>query len=92
MNTGILKDERSVLPNGSRCWFKPNLHHPRKSFTIASLRHTLNSWLEAAGVPQERRQLITGHADARTNTRYTHVEIAALGAALKAGLAALARG
>jgi integrase len=47
-----------------------------------SLRHTFNSWLANAGVPQEIRQRILGHASGRMNDGYTHLSPATLHAAL----------
>ena len=43
------------------------------SKTFHSTRHTCNSALANAGVPSDIRRLITGHADDRTNERYTHL-------------------
>jgi integrase len=40
-----------------------------------SLRHSFNSALANAGVSQEIRQLLTGHASDAMNTLYTHTEI-----------------
>lgn len=40
-----------------------------------SLRHTFTSALANAGVPSEVRQKLTGHADAATHQKYTHLEL-----------------
>lgn len=40
-----------------------------------SLRHSFNSALANAGVPQELRQKLTGHASEAMNTLYTHHEL-----------------
>lgn len=58
--------------------------------TFHSLRHTLPSLLQAAGVDQETRMRIVGHSSKAVHARYTHVEITALETALKRGLAAVA--
>ena len=50
--------------------------------TFHSLRHSFNSALANAGVPQELRQKLTGHASAQMNDRYTHHELATLKAAV----------
>lgn len=51
-----------------------------------SLRHTLTSWLKAAGVDQETRMKITGHQTESAHAVYTHIEVAAIGAALAKAL------
>jgi len=56
-----------------------------KSFnplTYHSLRHTCNSIMANAGVSQDVRRLILGHASDQMNTRYTHLQIATSGKAL----------
>lgn len=45
------------------------------SLGFHSLRHSFNSALVNAGVSQEVRQRIIGHASEDTNTRYTHLDI-----------------
>lgn len=40
-----------------------------------SLRHTVNSMLADAGVPQERRMRITGHSSTKVNDGYTKLEV-----------------
>jgi integrase len=52
------------------------------SLSFHSLRHSFNSVLANAGVSQEIRQKLTGHASAEMNTRYTHHELAPLRAAI----------
>jgi integrase len=42
------------------------------SLSFHSLRHSFNSILANAGVAQEIRQKLTGHASAEMNKRYTH--------------------
>jgi integrase len=54
------------------------------SLSFHSLRHSFNSVLANAGVSQEIRQKLTGHASAEMNTRYTHHELAPLRAAIEA--------
>jgi integrase len=43
-----------------------------------SLRHSFNSELANAGVSQELRQLLTGHASTQINDKYTHIRMDAL--------------
>lgn len=47
-----------------------------------SLRHTFTSALANANVPAEVRQKLTGHADAATHQKYTHLELQPLQAAI----------
>lgn len=54
----------------------------QSSLTFHSLRHSFNSALANAGVSQEVRQKLTGHASAKMNTKYTHLEIEGLRAAV----------
>ncbi len=42
--------------------------------TFHDLRHTANTLAEKAGIGDAARQKFMGHADARTNARYTHPE------------------
>ena len=46
-----------------------------RTLSFHSLRHTFNSMLANAGVDQEVRQQLTGHASAEMNRRYTHLEL-----------------
>jgi integrase len=55
----------------------------RSSLSFHSLRHSFNSALANAGVSQEIRQKLTGHASAEMNTIYTHYELAPLRAAVQ---------
>jgi integrase len=48
-----------------------------------SLRHSFTSALAAAGIAQELRQKLTGHADAKSHAVYTHHEFATIRAALE---------
>ena len=50
----------------------------QSSLSFHSLRHTFNSALAKAGVPQEIRQKLTGHSSAAMNNIYTHHEMASL--------------
>lgn len=45
----------------------------RSSKSFHSLRHALNSQLLIAGVDEAVRVQVSGHSDARTNRRYSHV-------------------
>jgi integrase len=47
-----------------------------------SLRHSFNSALANADVPQDLRMKLTGHSTAAVNTGYTHHELATLKNAL----------
>jgi integrase len=47
-----------------------------------SLRHTFASALANANIPAEVRQKLTGHADAATHQKYTHLELKPLQAAI----------
>ena len=48
------------------------------SLSFHSLRHIFNSALANAGVAQDVRQALTGHASAEMNERYTHRDTARL--------------
>jgi integrase len=48
-----------------------------------SLRHSFNSALAAAGVSQELRMKLTGHATPSANTGYTHHELETIRTALE---------
>jgi integrase len=52
------------------------------SLSFHSLRHSFNSAMANAGVSQEIRQKLTGHASAEMNARYTHHELEPLRAAV----------
>lgn len=54
------------------------------SLSFHSLRHTFNSSMFNGGVTQEMRMKIVGHADTKTNARYTHAELAAMRRAVDA--------
>ena len=47
-----------------------------------SLRHTFTSTLANAGIPVEVRLKLTGHSDAATHQKYTHLELQPLQAAI----------
>jgi integrase len=52
------------------------------SLSFHSLRHSFNSAMANAGVSQEIRQKLTGHASAEMNKLYTHHELGPLRAAI----------
>ena len=54
------------------------------NLSFHSLRHSFNSALANAGVSQEIRQKLTGHASAEMNKLYTHHELEPLRAAIAA--------
>jgi integrase len=66
------------------------VHAPRKggqgrtvrTLTFHSLRHSFNSALANAGIAQEVRQKLSGHASPEMNKRYTHHELEPLRAAI----------
>jgi integrase len=61
---------------------KKSAGRTQSSLSFHSLRHSFNSALANAGVAQELRQKLTGHASAAMNTKYTHHELDALRAAV----------
>jgi integrase len=54
----------------------------QSSLTFHSLRHGFVSAMATAGVAQELRQKLTGHASAEMNAQYTHHELESLRAAV----------
>lgn len=56
----------------------------RSSLSFHSLRHSFNSAMANAGITQEIRQRLTGHASKAINDRYTHAELETLGNAVGA--------
>jgi integrase len=52
------------------------------NLSFHSLRHSFNSALANAGVSQEIRQKLTGHASAEMNKLYTHHDLEPLRAAI----------
>ncbi len=55
----------------------------RNALTFHSLRHSFNSAMANAGVSQELRMLLTGHASGAMNKVYTHHEMQSLKAAVE---------
>jgi integrase len=53
-----------------------------RSLSFHSLRHSFNSILANAGIAQEIRQKLTGHASPEMNKRYTHHELEPLRSAI----------
>jgi integrase len=53
-----------------------------RALTYHSLRHTLTSLMHNAGVSQELRMQVTGHATEDAHQNYTHTELDTLRAAL----------
>ena len=72
-NAGV--DQHQVKGKGKqgRAFSKLSFH---------SLRHTFTSALANANIPAEVRQKLTGHADAATHQKYTHLELEPLQAAI----------
>lgn len=56
----------------------------RSSLSFHSLRHSFNSAMANAGVTQEIRQRLTGHASKAINDQYTHAELETLRRAVDA--------
>jgi integrase len=52
------------------------------ALSFHSLRHSFNSVLVNAGVPQELRMKLTGHSSADMNAIYSHHELSTIRAAL----------
>ncbi len=52
-------------------------------FGLHSLRHSLNTWLNAEGVPEMTRMRLVGHRNADVSRRYTHEDHLQLSAALQ---------
>ena len=59
--------------------------------TFHSLRHTTNSLLANAGVSDDVRRQILGHASTKMNARYTHLQVKTTLAGLKKALGELAK-
>lgn len=57
---------------------KKSAGRTRSSLSFHSLRHSFNSALANAGVAQEVRQKLTGHASSAMNDYYTHHELETL--------------
>src|SRR6185312_15340573 len=58
-------DPKTVQGKGIRKFSKRSFH---------SLRHSFNSALANAGVPEEVRMKLTGHATSVMNSQYTHLQ------------------
>jgi integrase len=52
-------------------------------YGLHSLRHSLNTWLNARGVPEMTRMRLAGHSNADVNRGYTHEEHEQLSEALQ---------
>lgn len=53
-----------------------------RALTFHSLRHSFNSAMANAGIPQEVRMKLTGHSSAEMNKGYTHLDLDPLRAAV----------
>lgn len=51
-------------------------------YSLHSLRHSLSTWLAAAGVEESMRMQLIGHEDAQVNRGYTHTDLSQAAAAL----------
>ena len=47
----------------------------RRNLTFHGHRHTLNTMIRSAGVPDVKIRMITGHRDEKMTTRYTHFRV-----------------
>lgn len=54
-----------------------NAARHRSEITFHCFRHTLTSWMKAAGVPESVVRDLVGHESAAVSRNYTHVEFAA---------------
>lgn len=52
------------------------------AYSLHSLRHSLSSWLAAAGVGEDWRMRLIGHEDEAVNRGYTHTELSQAAAEL----------
>jgi integrase len=41
---------------------------------VHCLRHTMSTWLDAAGTPMGQKNLLLGHANSKVGMQYTHAE------------------
>lgn len=57
---------------------KGDVGRGRNKLSFHSLRHSFNSAMANAGVPEEVRQKLTGHRDKDTHKIYTHLDLPAL--------------
>lgn len=77
---GVVLDAAGIADKhttGAHSWRKKSFH---------SLRHTLPTWLMAAGVEEAVRMKIVGHSSVRVSRKYSHAELVDLRKALEAGL------
>lgn len=61
---------------------KPGKGRKLAEYSLHSLRHSLSTWLEEAGVSEMMRMRIVGHEDEDVSRGYTHTELAAAAAEL----------
>ena len=71
---GIM-EAAGIVPKVTRAKVAGGKGRSQNDLSFHSLRHSFNSALANAGVSQEMRQKLTGHASASMNDRYTHHEI-----------------
>ncbi len=57
---------------------KGNTGRNLSALSFHSLRHSFNQELLEAGVPQEKRMLLTGHSSAKMNAGYSHEDLKGL--------------
>jgi integrase len=74
---------RAGIDDGSRPSERGGKGRATSLLSFHSLRHSFNSALANAGVSQELRQKLTGHASADMNALYTHHELATIRAAIE---------
>lgn len=61
---------------------KPTKGRTLAAYSIHSLRHSLSTWLGAAGVDEGNRMKLIGHSDEAVNRGYTHTSAVQLAAEL----------
>lgn len=78
-----LMEKSGVAAGQGRVRKKGGVGRSTSNLSFHSLRHSFNSILANAGVAQEIRQKLTGHANSDMNTLYTHHELATIRAAIE---------
>jgi integrase len=74
---------RAGIDDGSRPSERGGKGRATSLLSFHSLRHSFNSALANAGVSQELRQKLTGHASAEMNALYTHHELETIRGAIE---------
>jgi integrase len=82
-STGLSKGFRGVMTkagilSGLIRERKGDIGRNLSALSFHSLRHSFNQELLKAGVPQEKRMLLTGHSSAKMNAGYSHDDLKGL--------------